>query len=89
MLITPFRSRLSKEGQIQVFVNNPVKEAICLQLYPSTSISDVKGLLQDQLGIQPEKQHLVTMKGFEVAIIHIIRFTSPLVVKKKLLKLDN
>ena len=61
-----FSSRQKKERNIQIFVYNPVKQPICLQLPPSTSILELKGLLQDQLRISPAKQHLSTRKGFEV-----------------------
>ncbi|XP_038071589.1 sterile alpha motif domain-containing protein 9-like [Patiria miniata] len=55
-----------KKRTIQIIVETPLDSTFCLQLHPSTSISSLKGLLQDRLGIDPEKQHLFTRKGFEL-----------------------
>ncbi|XP_022080102.1 uncharacterized protein LOC110973527 isoform X2 [Acanthaster planci] len=45
---------------IQLFVNSSLRMPLCLQLPPSTSVSALKGLLEDKLGIETEKQHLYT-----------------------------
>ncbi|XP_038046792.1 uncharacterized protein LOC119720999 [Patiria miniata] len=55
-----------KTDKIQIFISTPLASTISLQLHPSTSTSDLKGLLQDKLGIDPEKQHLFTRKGLEL-----------------------
>ncbi|XP_022110147.1 sterile alpha motif domain-containing protein 9-like isoform X2 [Acanthaster planci] len=51
---------------IQIIIDTPLVSTVCLQLPSSTSILAVKELLQDRLGISPEKQHLCTKRGFEL-----------------------
>ncbi|XP_071784532.1 uncharacterized protein [Asterias amurensis] len=58
--------RESEERHIQIFVSNPVKESLCLQLHPSTIISDLKEIIQERLNIQAKNQHLVTKRGIEL-----------------------
>ncbi|XP_033647314.1 NLR family CARD domain-containing protein 3-like isoform X2 [Asterias rubens] len=58
--------RESEERHIQIFVSNPVKESLCLQLHPSTTISDLKEIIQERLNIQAKNQHLVTKRGIEL-----------------------
>ncbi|XP_038046630.1 sterile alpha motif domain-containing protein 9-like [Patiria miniata] len=55
-----------KKKKIQIFIATPLASTICLQLNPSTSISAVKELLQDRLGIDPEKQHLFMRNEMEL-----------------------
>ncbi|XP_038061690.1 uncharacterized protein LOC119732303 [Patiria miniata] len=55
-----------KDSQIQLFVISSLRSPVCLQLHPSTTISALKGLLQDKLGIEPKKQHLYTRKNHEL-----------------------
>ncbi|XP_038061693.1 uncharacterized protein LOC119732306 [Patiria miniata] len=55
-----------KESQIQLFVISSLRSPVCLQLHPSTTISALKGLLQDKLGIEPKKQRLYTRKNHEL-----------------------
>ncbi|XP_071803902.1 uncharacterized protein [Asterias amurensis] len=58
--------RESEGRHIQIFVSNPVKESLCLQLHPSTTISDLKEIIQERLNIQAKNQHLVTKRGIEL-----------------------
>ncbi|XP_033648019.1 uncharacterized protein LOC117307389 isoform X1 [Asterias rubens] len=58
--------RESEERHVQIFVSNPVKESLCLQLHPSTTISDLKEIIQERLNIQAKNQHLVTKRGIEL-----------------------
>ncbi|XP_071784534.1 uncharacterized protein [Asterias amurensis] len=58
--------RESEERHVQIFVSNPVKESLCLQLHPSTIISDLKEIIQERLNIQAKNQHLVTKRGIEL-----------------------
>ncbi|XP_033647277.1 LOW QUALITY PROTEIN: uncharacterized protein LOC117306843 [Asterias rubens] len=58
--------RETEERHIQIFVSNPVKESLCLQLHPSTTISDLKEIIQERLNIQAKNQHLVTKRGIEL-----------------------
>ncbi|XP_071804000.1 uncharacterized protein [Asterias amurensis] len=58
--------RESEERHVQIFVSNPVKESLCLQLHPSTTISDLKQIIQERLNIQAKNQHLVTKRGIEL-----------------------
>ncbi|XP_038061691.1 uncharacterized protein LOC119732304 [Patiria miniata] len=55
-----------KDSQIQLFLMSSLRSPVCLQLHPSTTISALKGLLQDKLGIEPKKQHLYTRKNHEL-----------------------
>ncbi|XP_038061692.1 uncharacterized protein LOC119732305 [Patiria miniata] len=59
-------SKPCQKRQIQLFVNSSLTSPVCLQLHPSTTISALKGLLQDKVGIEPEKQHLLTRKNHEL-----------------------
>ncbi|XP_038061350.1 uncharacterized protein LOC119732054 isoform X2 [Patiria miniata] len=59
-------SKPCQKRQIQLFVNSSLTSPVCLQLHPSTAISALKGLLQDKVGIEPEKQHLFTRKNHEL-----------------------
>ncbi|XP_033647818.1 NLR family CARD domain-containing protein 4-like [Asterias rubens] len=60
----PCLSEKDEEPLVQIFVNRRgIMAPICLQLHPSTTIFILKEILQEQLGIQREKQHLSTLKG--------------------------
>ncbi|XP_022107081.1 sterile alpha motif domain-containing protein 9-like isoform X2 [Acanthaster planci] len=59
-------NQTKKKTLVQVFISTPLASTICLQLHPSTSISAVKDLLQDRLGVAPEKQHLFIRKKMEL-----------------------
>ncbi|XP_071801500.1 sterile alpha motif domain-containing protein 9-like [Asterias amurensis] len=57
------RSGPSTDQKIQIFVRSSVAKTISLRLLASTSICNLKGILQEKSGIPLEKQYLYTMKG--------------------------
>ncbi|XP_038046034.1 splicing regulatory glutamine/lysine-rich protein 1-like [Patiria miniata] len=65
---TDQRDSEEKGGRpIQVFVNSPLRSPLCLQLHPSTTISTLKELLQDKMGVNLKNQHLFTMRNIELS----------------------
>ncbi|XP_038054699.1 uncharacterized protein LOC119726921 [Patiria miniata] len=56
----------AQSSEIQLLVRSSSRSPLCLQLYPSTTISALKGLLQEKLAIEPDKQNLFTKRHHEL-----------------------